>query len=102
MENKKVLSMLSLCQRAGKLSSGEVSCEKAIKNKEALIIIIACDASDNTKEKFKNKALHYKIPFFIFGARENLGTAIGKDFRAVLAVCDNNFAAKIKEYLEEQ
>lgn len=91
--------MLSLCQRAGKLSSGENTCEKLIKNGDALIIIVAVDASDNTKEKFKNKALYYKIPVYLFGTREELGKAIGKDFRAVLAVCDENFAVKIKEYL---
>ncbi len=99
MENKKILSMLSLCQRAGKLSSGENTCEKLIKSGDVLVIIIAVDASDNTKEKFKNKALYYELPAYLFGTREELGRAIGKNFRAVLAVCDENFAIKIKEYL---
>ena len=101
MVNRKVLSMLSLCQRAGKLFSGESTCEKLMKNGEALIVITAKDASDNTKEKFQNKAFYYKIPFYLFGTREELGRAIGKDFRAVLTICDENFAVKIKEYLEK-
>ncbi len=100
MINRKALSMLSLCQRAGKLASGELSCEKALQNSSALVIIIACDASENTKEKFKNKAFYYNVPVIEAGTRDELGRAIGKDFRAVLAVCDENFADKIKECFE--
>ena len=92
--------MLSLCQRAGKLVSGELSCEKALQNKTALLIIIAEDSSNNTKEKFTNKAFYYNIPVVLAGTKEELGKSIGKDFRAVIAVCDENFAVKINELLE--
>ncbi len=98
--NKKILSMLSLCQRAGKLVSGELSCEKALQNGSALLIIIAEDSSDNTKEKFINKAFYYNISAVSIGTKEEIGKAIGKDFRAVIAVCDENFAVKINELLE--
>ncbi len=100
MMNRKVLSMLSLCQRAGKLASGELSCEKALQNGTALLIIIAEDASLNTKDKFINKAYFYEVPVITIGTRETLGRTIGKDNRAVLAVCDENFAVKIKDDLD--
>ena len=99
MLNRKATSMLSLCQRAGKLVSGEFSCEKAMQDSSALFIIVADDASENTKEKFKNKAFFYNIPIVEKATKEELGKAIGKDFRAVIAICDENFAKKINEVI---
>lgn len=49
--DKKVLQMLGLCQRAGKLSSGETGCLAAVRDGSAELIIVADDASDNTKKK---------------------------------------------------
>lgn len=92
--------MLSLCQRAGKIASGELTCEKALQNGSAFLVIVAQDASLNTKEKFKNKAFYYQTDIFELSTREELGAAIGKDFRAVLAICDENFAMKIKECID--
>ena len=48
----KFFSMLSLCQRAGRLVSGELPCENAVKSGKAKLLIIAEDASANTKKKF--------------------------------------------------
>ena len=54
MKQNKVLSMLGLATKAGKISSGEFSTEKEIKTGYAALVIVAEDASDNTKKKFKN------------------------------------------------
>ena len=50
----KIYSLLGLCQKAGKIVSGEVGCEAAIKNKTAKLLLLAEDASENTKKKFQN------------------------------------------------
>jgi len=99
MLNKKILSMLSLCQSAGSLVSGEFSCEKALQNSYAKLIIVASDASENTKKKFKNKSFYYNIDIAEYGLKEELGKAIGKEYRAIIGICDENFAIKLKEYL---
>lgn len=99
--NRKTASMLSLCQKAGKLASGELPCENSLKNGSAFLIIVAENASENTKKKFENKAFFYKVPICVLGTKEEIGANIGKDDRAVLAVCDENFALKIKQCLEE-
>ena len=49
MKPDKVLSMLGLAAKAGKVVSGEFSTEKAIKARKAYIVMVAEDASDNTK-----------------------------------------------------
>jgi len=58
--------MLSLCQKSGKLVSGEESCEKAIRANLARVIIVAENASENTKKKFKNSSQYYKVPIYFF------------------------------------
>ena len=54
MANDKVLSYLGLATKAGKIQSGEFSTEKSVKCGKAALVIVAEDASDNTKKKFKN------------------------------------------------
>ena len=96
--DRKLASMLSLCQRAGFMTSGEEGTELALKNKKAKLVIIAEDASDNTKKKFLNKTSYYKVNAVVCGSRNELGACIGKSVRTVLAVVDNdNFAEKIFE-----
>lgn len=98
--NKKLLSMLSLSQRAGKIVSGEVGVENALKTGAAFLVIVAADSSANTKKKFQQKAFYYKTDLYVCSDKAELGHAIGKDYRSVLAVCDINFAGKIKELIE--
>ena len=52
--NDKVISLLGLAERAGKIASGEFAAEKAVKIGKARLIIVAEDASDNTKKKFSD------------------------------------------------
>ena len=88
-------SLLGLCRKAGMLVSGEFSCEKALRDGTAKAIIVAADASDNTKKKFVNKAFYYEVPSFLYGEKETLSHAIGKTNRAVAAITDESMAAQV-------
>lgn len=99
--NKKLLSLLSICQKAGKIVSGEFAVEKALQDGSALYVIIANDASQNTKKKFENKSFYYKIDYNIYGEREILSHSIGKINRAVFAILDEGFSNKIKQYIQD-
>ncbi|MDE6357275.1 MAG: ribosomal L7Ae/L30e/S12e/Gadd45 family protein [Eubacteriales bacterium] len=94
--NKKIMSMFSLCQKAGKIVSGEFAVEKALQDGSANIVIIAGDASANTKKKFENKAFFYEIETITFSTKEEISQAIGKLNRSVFAIIDEGFANKIK------
>ncbi|WP_250278491.1 L7Ae/L30e/S12e/Gadd45 family ribosomal protein [[Clostridium] colinum] len=98
--NKKLLSMLSICQKAGKIVSGEFAVEKALQNGSAIYVIIANDASENTKKKFQNKAFYYEVENVIYGEKEILSHSIGKFNRTVFAILDEGFYNKIKYYIE--
>ena len=96
----RTLQLLSLSQRAGKISSGEFKTEESVKSGQAFLVIIASDASDNTKKKFINMCSFYEVPHYIFSEIEELGRCIGKEFRAVLSVNDEGLAEKISSTFE--
>ena len=98
---KRLLSMVALARKAGKLVAGEESCEKAIRSGEALLVHVARDASANTQKKFGNKANYYKTPIYSLFTKEEINRHIGLHNRATFVVTDENFAAKIKEIAEE-
>lgn len=91
-EEAKVLGVLGLAARARKLESGEFSTEKAVKSEKARLVLIAGDASDNTKKKFQNMCDYYHVPCCIFSDMQTIGHAIGKEFRASCAVTDEGLA----------
>ena len=93
----KVLSLISLATKAGKTVSGEFSTEKEVKSGRAAAVIVAKDASDNTKKKFQNMCDFYQVPIYFYADKDTLGHAMGKEFRASLAVLDTGFAEGMKK-----
>ena len=63
---------------------------------------VAEDASENTKKKFRNMCTYYEVPLYFLSDKESLGRAMGKEFRASLAVQDENFAKAIMKALEKE
>ena len=66
--------------------------EKAVKSGSAYLVIVAEDASDNTKKEFFNMCNFYHVPVCCYGTKEQLGHAMGKEMRASLAVTDEGFS----------
>ena len=102
MKSSKALSLVSLATKAGKTASGEFCTEKEVKTGMAELVIVADDASANTKKKFKNMCDFYEVPIYFYGDKDTLGHAMGKEFRATLAVTDAEFAKGIKKHLETE
>ena len=100
MKQNKVLSLLGLAMRGRNLVSGEFQTLEAVKNGSAMLVIIAEDASANTKKLFTNKCTFYEVPVYEFGTKEELGRAIGKDMRSSLGVSDAGLAEAIVKQLE--
>ncbi len=101
MPKDKVLSLLGIAQKAGRVVSGEFSVEKAVKEGKACLVLVAKDASDNTKKMFCNMCSYYEVPVYVHSEKETLGHCIGKQFRASLAVTDVGFANALKKQLSE-
>ena len=88
--------------KAGKLVSGEYLVEKAVKEMKACLVVIAEDASDNTKKHFSDMCRYRNIPIRFFGAKEEIGRTIGKAYRASIAVTDEGFAKSILKKVDAQ
>lgn len=91
----KVLSMLGIAAKSGSVASGEFSTEKAVKTGNAYLVIVADDSSANTKKHFSDMTDFYEVPVFFYSDKESLGHAIGKEFRASLAITDENLAKAV-------
>lgn len=98
----KVLSMLGLAAKAGKVTSGEFSVEKSVKSGKAYLVIVAGDASDNTRKMFTNMCTYYNVPIYFYGDKDILGNAIGKKTRASLTVTDAGFSKAIVKLLNTE
>ena len=102
MKPSKAMSMISLATKAGKTASGEFSTEQSVKSFRAELVIVATDASDNTKKKFQNMCEFYEVPIYFYGDKDSLGHAMGKEYRATLAVNDLGFAKGIMKHLDNE
>ena len=102
LKMNKALSMISLATKAGKTSSGEFLTEQTVKEGRAYLVIVAGDASANTKKKFQNMCDFYKVPIYFYEDKETLGHAMGKEIRASLAITDAGFAKSISKHIDTQ
>ena len=93
--NKRALSSIGLAMKSGNIASGEFMTEKSVREGSAQLVIVAEDASDNTRKKFTNMCEYHHVPIRFFGDKDSLGYAIGKEFRASMAVVDQGLAKLI-------
>lgn len=97
---ERVLSMLGLAARSRNLVSGGFATEQAVKSGKAYLVIIAEDASDNTKKKYRNMCGFYEVPFGYYSTKDILGHAIGRQERSCLAVTDAGLAASVQKIMD--
>lgn len=97
MSNDRLLSMISLAKKAGRLVSGEFAVDNAGKSGEAQLVIVAEDASERTKKSVTDMCRFYEVPCILYGTKDSLGRAIGKENRSQIAITDSNFANGIRK-----
>ena len=95
MRQNKVLSTLGLAARGRNVVSGELQTLNAVKDGSAMLVIVAEDASENTRKLFTDKCSFYQVPLKLYGTREELGRAIGKDMRSSLAIVNAGLAQSV-------
>lgn len=100
MENNKLLSLLGFAQKAGKLASGDETCELWLKRRKVKLVLVASDAAENTLEKWQHAGRSHKVPVVVISDRDTLSHAIGKTNRTVLAVLDHGFARQLMKIVQ--
>lgn len=98
----KILSLLGLAKKAGRLEVGEEPVGAAARARDARLIIVAEDAAENTVRRVRHFAdagqcLWVKVP----ATKEFLGRAVGRTSCAMVAVTDIGFAEAAAKKLAE-
>lgn len=90
-------SRLGLALVAGKVKAGTDFTVEAIRQKQAKLVFLASDASDNTKKRVLDKARFYEVEVLEIFDTATLSHAVGRNNIKALAVTDQGFANMFKK-----
>ena len=93
---------MGIATKAGKTVSGEFSVERAVKDGKAVLVVVAEEASDNTKKMFTNMCKYYNVPLYIYGTKDELGKAMGKLMRASMAITDEGLGKALEKQIKSE
>lgn len=93
----KVLGLIGIAKKAGRITAGSEMCEDMIRRGNSKLIIIASDISKNGYKAITDCCKHYNIKHITYGKKEDLGAAVGSEIRTVISVNDEGFAHAIED-----
>ncbi len=98
----RVLNLIGLAQKAGRLAVGEEPTGAAARARDARLILVAADAAENSVRRVRHFADAGQCLWCRIGAdKDALGRAVGRSSCAMLAVMDVGFAEAIAKKLAE-
>lgn len=99
--NSRILSLLGLARRAGKLAAGFDAAADRLKDNTARLVVLASDTSDKTAKSIEFLAQDAGLPVIRIGhTMEEAGNAVGRGKTGVLALTDSGFAKKLRALSE--
>lgn len=94
--NSAVTHLLGIARKAGRVEVGEEPAGSAARSGHARVILVACDAADNSVRRAAHFAEGAKIPWLHTPlSKAEMGGAVGRTSCAMLAVTDFGLAAAI-------
>lgn len=93
-DNPKLLSLLGMCRRAGRLSCGHDSAVGSLRSRTARLCLLSSDSSERLRKEVEREASYdgREIPVVVLGSTiDEIGRAAGLK-SAVLTVNDEGFA----------
>lgn len=99
---EKALNLLGLMRKANAIRIGEVETGTAVREHEAKLVILACDASQNAQKRaagymYASKAQLITVPF----TKDEISSYVSKSGCSMAAVCDIGFADAFMKLLYE-
>ena len=95
INRERLLQDLALANKAGAAVSGGNNVAVELKRGKRGILLIAEDASDNSRDRFESKGRGLELTVLRALSRDEIGHALGKAPRAVVLVVQQAFADKI-------
>ncbi|HIW11889.1 MAG TPA: ribosomal L7Ae/L30e/S12e/Gadd45 family protein [Candidatus Salinicoccus stercoripullorum] len=97
----KILNLLGIAKRAGRLTTGEEKTIESVRGRSAKIVFLASDAGASTSKKIRDKCSYYDIPLIDEYTNAELSQATGASNRVVLSITDPGFSKKMLELQEK-
>lgn len=94
-----------MATKAGKITSGTNLVSTFIRSdKKPALVLLACDASDNTKKLIESASRHNKVACrLVHYTMDEISDAIGASYYiACVAILDKGFAESINQKLDEK
>ena len=98
---QRVMNLLSMAARGRRIVSGAFAAEEALKKKQGKFLLLATDASEETKTKFTRMAAQMRVPAAELLTMQQLGHCLGKEYRVVAVLIDRGFADRLSAYLQD-
>ncbi len=91
----KIINLLHMARKAGKLKSGYDACERSCFSNNAKLLIYASDIAERTKNQLLNMANANNVKIVEFGSK----SLFGREFKirdiGIICIEDTNFAKGI-------
>lgn len=96
-----VLGLLGLARRAGGVHSGDAMVRSLLlKTGRVKLLLVASNAAERTRKNISELARAAGVTLITCATKEDLGKAMGRSMRSVVAVTDQNLARGIMKALE--
>ncbi len=100
-QKRKVLGMLGISAKAGKIVCGTDATIEDIEKHRVKLVIVAQNASERTKRNIRYICDNNKIPILEFGDIEEISRTIGKNNKAIIGVKSKSLSEEIEKLIKE-
>lgn len=100
MKPEAVLNILGLANRAHGLIAGTMAVERAVLNNKAFLLFIASDCGESVGKHWRMIAAEKNTPTILVFSKKQLGDAIGKTPKTIVAITNEGFAGAIRRQNE--
>ena len=98
----KILNLISIATKAGKVRTGEFLTTKALQEGESFLVVIAADTSEKSTKRLMGIAENYGCEALVYGTKEELGKFTGKKEKSVVAITDEGLALAIAKKINDK
>ncbi len=93
--NDRLLGMVGLAVRAGRVSLGVFLTDKALDEGRCRLVVMAQDIGQSNKRRMENKCEMWDVPVIFYSDKATLSHAAGKKDMPVIGILDDGFASSI-------
>ncbi len=99
-QEQKIINLLHLSRKAGKLKIGYDECERACLNGSAKLVIKVSDLAEKSERRLQNLMKDFSIQTIEFGTKSLLGKVFNIRDLGIICIIDKNFAKGISRLVQ--